>query len=137
MRRLLSLVLVVMLLLSSRVVWAAEPETQPRDAEGPTIWPAHVGGAIGILGLGTALAFGSLQINAEHAARVTEATLARAGASPGSCRGADVRPELGQMCSLLARHEAASEFHQDAFAVALGVGLTSLAFAVTWYLIAK
>lgn len=130
-----SIVLALSLVFAPCAAHAADKET-PEPAT-PTIWPAHVAGAVGILGLGTALAFGSLQINAQHSQRVAQATLMQAGANPGACRGESIRPDLDQMCSLLARHENAAELHQDAFTVALSVGLTSLAFAVTWYLLAR
>jgi hypothetical protein len=125
------LVLVLGLVLFPRRAHAAEEETTP------TIWPAHVAGIVGGLGLVTAVAMGSLQMNADHSARITEATLAGSGMHPGACSGDSVRADLDQMCSLLARHRAASEVHADALAVALGVGLTSIAFAVVWYVIAK
>lgn len=127
---LLVLLLALVLVLAPKIARAAEEEP-------PTIWPAHVTGIVGGLGLVSAIAFGSLQMNSDHAARVAEATLAGAGANPGACRADTVRPDLDQMCSLYARHEAASDLHGDAFAGALAVGLTSLAFAVAWYVIAK
>lgn len=126
------LVLVLVLALAPRTAHAEE-----RTQEAPTMWPAHVSGILGGLGLVTAIAFGSLQMNADHSRRVAEATLVSAGANPGACRASVVRADLDQMCSLVARHEAASELHGDVFVGALTVGLTSLAFAVAWYVIAK
>lgn len=124
--------LVIVILLVSTNARAEE-----REPETPAMWPAHAAGIIGGLGLVTAIAFGALQMNAEHSARVAQATLAGAGASPAACRADVVRADVDQMCSLLARHEAASDLHGDVFTGALTVGLTSLAFAVAWYVIAK
>jgi hypothetical protein len=130
MRR-LCILLSLALLLSNVDAHAAE------DAPTPTIWPAHASAIVGGLGLVTAIAMGSLQQNTEHSARIVEATLAGSGVNPGACNADIVRADLDQMCSLLARHRAASELQGDAFAVALGVGLTSIAFAIAWYVIAK
>ena len=85
-------------------------------------------------GLSTAVVFGSLRINSEHAVDVSRAAIVRSGSGLDRC-GAPP-PELANACATLARESRAADAHMKAFAISLGAGLTGAALAVGWYLLA-
>lgn len=114
---------------------ALPPAPPPPPEREATTWPMWLGGAVAVAGLSTAVVFGGLRINAQHAVDVSRTAIERSGTSLQRCGPPAPPLELANACATLSRESRAVAQHTQVFGVALGVGLAGAALAAGWYLL--
>jgi len=101
-----------------------------------TKWPMYLAGAVGLIGLGSAVIFGSLSINSNKGAQVARDGLSRAGQPPEVClRSTDGTP-YRDVCKSILENVENARGQQGAFTVSLIVGGSGIGLAALWYLFA-
>jgi hypothetical protein len=113
------------------------PNTPSLFTPPETVWPVYAAGVIGLGGLTTAIIFGGLSANANHAVDVTTETLTRNGQTRELCTQQSIDPSFNDTCGALRRNTTLADEHATVFQGAIIVGGAASAIALGWFFFAK
>lgn len=101
-----------------------------------TTWPMYLAGAVGLVGLSSAVVFGSLSINSNKGAQVGRDALAAGGQSPDRCLQPTANTQYEAACAAISGNARNAAQQQTAFTVSVAVGGAGIGLAALWYLVA-